>query len=536
MCIRDRGSFDRVYTLFQEKCITCHNHAANFVIDLEGAGATLFEKKQSVYNNIVNKTPITDHAKQAGNKIIYPGRPDKSFLFRKINQNLDPEMHLVMPEEGQSMPPYGSPQLDDVQKETIRQWIIYGANRVGQLFDPALLDSFYSGNAIKSFPSGAPEKPDISEGFQIKMGPFFIEPAGEVEYYQKYKLDLPIDVEVDRIDVFMGNFSHHFLIYDFDSDPGAGIPDGLRKNSNHQNVSLTMAFQSSASLQLPNKTAFFWDKNIVLDLNSHYINYSGSFVYQAEVYINVYFKERGNALHEMKTTLIPKVDIVIPNNGQTIKFEQAVVLPFFGEIFVWAMAGHTHKYGRSSKVYLRNANGTKGQLIYDGSCPEGIPGCEVPYFNYQHIPFSIFKPLQAINMSRGFIHEATYMNDGPETVRWGPTSDDEMMLVVLSYVQDTSGITTPLIMTPMETSAITISPNPAQKEILVEWPSSFKDPIIQLTDLTGKIVLNTKALQGSSGSQLELPPLPEGIYILLVIDKISGLVDAKKLYIQSGGQ
>jgi hypothetical protein len=506
------------------------------MIDLEGAGATLFEKKQSVFNNIVNKTPLTGYAAQAGNKIIYPGRPDKSFLFRKINQNLDPEMHLVLPEEGQFMPPYGAPQMDDVQKETIRQWIVYGANRVGELFNAALLDTFYSGGAIKSFPGGAPEKPDVTEGVQIKMGPFYIAPAGEVEYYQKYKLDLPFDAEVDRIDVFMGNFSHHFLIYDFDSDPGAGIPDGLRKNANHQNVSLTMAFQSSASLQLPNKTAFFWDKNIVLDLNSHYINYSGGFVYQAEVYVNVYFKEEGNALHEMKTALIPKLDIVIPNHGQTVKFEQPVVFPGLGEIFVWAMAGHTHKYGRSSKVYLRNANGTKGQLIYDGACPEGIPGCPVPYFNYQHIPFTIFNPLQPINMSRGFIHEATYNNDGPGTVRWGPTSDDEMMLVVMSYVQDTAGIITPLTMTPLESSAITISPNPAQKNILVEWSASFKDPIIQLTDLTGKKVLHIQSLASSTSHSVELPQLPEGMYILMVIDKNNGMVDAKKLYIQSEGQ
>src|SRR5690606_8746505 len=113
----------------------------------------------------------------------------------------------------------------------------------------------------------------------------------------------------------------------------------------------------------------------------------------------VYFKEEGNALHEMQTSLIPKLDIFIPNNGQTVKFEQPVVVPGLGEVFVWAMAGHTHKYGRSYKVYLRNANGTKGQLIYDGACPEGIPGCQVPYFNYQHIPFSIFNPLQPIQMS-----------------------------------------------------------------------------------------------------------------------------------------
>jgi hypothetical protein len=512
-----QGDFDRVYAIFQQHCTGCHGSGQTAMLNLEGVGGQAEARKSDVYNRLVGKIPVNPGAAGAGKALVYPGRIDKSFLFHKINQGLDPYYTLNSPDEGEAMPPEGHAPLSDVEKETIRQWILYGAKRQGTSFETHLLEDYYNGSAIASFPDGPPSAPAEGEGIQLRMGPFYIPPTGEVEYFQKHELSLPFDAEIDRIDVLFGNFSHHFLLYDFDRDPGAKIPHGLRPDPLHEDVSLVMAFQSPESLRLPPKTAFFWDKNIVLDLNTHYINYSGSFVYQAEVYIHIYYKERGTALHEMNTALLPKTDIVIPNNEQTIRFEQTIANPALGEIFVWAMAGHTHKYGRSYKVYERTMSGAKGNLIYDGACAEGIPGCSAPYFDYQHIPFRMFQPLHALDLRRGFIHEATYRNDGSDTVRWGPTSDDEMMLLVVSYVTDTTGITTSSPALQDDLPVCRVYPNPTNGLLKVEWPEGFAGAVGVVYDRMGRIVLEKE-----QPHELDMSGRPAGIYLLEVRDSKTG--------------
>ena len=82
------------------------------------------------------------------------------------------------------------------------------------------------------------------------------------------------------------------------------------------------------------------------------------------------------------------------------------------------------------------------ELIYDASCPNGIPGCASPFFDYQHIPMRYFEPLYTVQTgaSGGFFHEASWLNDGPSPVWFGATSDDEMMVLVMMYLTDTTGL------------------------------------------------------------------------------------------------
>ena len=181
----------------------------------------------------------------------------------------------------------------------------------------------------ESFPDGPPVAPDSEDGFQIKMGPFFLAPGGslndELEFFQKYALDLPEDTEVIRMDTRISGASHHFLAYSYDSPEAANnIQPGLRLNSFHNNVTLVEAVQGTSDIVLPEGSAFKWEKDIVLDLNSHYINYSLNLPYKAEVYWNIYTQEAGMAAQEMKTELIPNLSIVIPNNEEHISLGQNI--------------------------------------------------------------------------------------------------------------------------------------------------------------------------------------------------------------------
>ncbi|MFT5802947.1 MAG: hypothetical protein ACI956_002771, partial [Nonlabens sp.] len=368
----------KVYQVFQEKCATCHDNASpQSGLDLEGAGATEAARYADVYNNIVDATPANTYAAGETYDYIYKGRPDKSFLFRKVSQGLEQSINMHQDEEG-TMPPSNQTQLTDVEKEMIRQWILYGAPQSGEVVDQDLIELYYSGQGIASFDT-PPPAPDPSEGFQIKMGPFYLQPQGqpgaELEYFQKYELELPEDVDVDRIDMKIATSSHHFIIYNFQFPWAAStVPHGLRLNPDHTSISLVTAVQESTDLQLPETTAFKWQNDMILDLNSHYINYSATMAYQAEAYFNVYTKPAGTAEHEMKTELIVNGNIPIDNDANTVTYSQVYTDNSAGEVFVWGLMGHTHKYGRDYKAYKRE-NGQQGELIYDASCSEGIPGC-----------------------------------------------------------------------------------------------------------------------------------------------------------------
>ena len=290
-----------------------------------------------------------------------------------------------------------------------------------------------------AFPDNPPPAPDPSEGFQLKMGPFFMEPSGEIELFTKYQLDNEENIEVNRIEVQISNFSHHFIIYDYEGAANS-VPDGYRFDQDHtQDISFVASVAASSDIQLPEKTAYFWGPNHVLDLNSHYINFDTDKVYQSEAYVNVYFQDSGIALHEMKSNLIPNFRIDVPNTGEIItETAQVRYAPFLegvvpDEAFVWNIGGHTHRYGAGYKIWTTKDN-QKDELIYDGSCPGGVPGCVAPFFDYQHIPIRQWDEFLYVDFKEGLFHEAQYINDGPESVAWGPTSKDEMMLFGVFYI------------------------------------------------------------------------------------------------------
>ncbi len=531
----------KVYRIFQEKCVACHSNAdpqAN--LDLEGGGATESERAGEVYNNVFKAIPTNAHAAGKGYQQIYPGRPDKSFIFRKINDALEATIELDA-NEGGNMPPMGSPQLSEVEKELVRQWIFFGAPPQGEVVEEQLLYDFYHTNGAKSFPDGPPPAPAPDEGFQFKMGPFYLNPAGEpgneLEFFQKFALDLPEDVEVNRIDIRISNYSHHFILYNFSSplEELDYVPDGFRLEPDHTDIGLMTAVQEATDLKLPEGTAFKWDKDIVFDLNSHYINYLAGQTYQAEAYVNVYTQPLGTAAQEMKSELFANLNIYIPNDENPHSAQQTIGTGLGGNdgnIYLWGLMGHTHRYGTGYKVWTRE-NGAQKDLIYDASCSQGVPDCVFNSFDYQHIPLRYFEPLTPIRttINSGLIHEASWVNDGPEPVSFGPTSEDEMMVLILMYTEDTTG----LIQTNTnETLALAgeaplkVYPNPMQDHTVFELLPEWGAVDLQLFDVLGREVFAAYQIT-ESNYRLERGNLDQGMYLYQVRDEQGRLRTGKLL-------
>lgn len=457
-----------VYKVMQDHCISCHsNGSPSAGLDLEGSGSTDAQRWATVYNNIVDISPANAVAAAEGDTYVYPGRPDRSYLFNKLNNGLEPSLSLGAG-EGDPMPFNENTTMSDYEKEIIRQWILFGAKQNGNQFDEERIANYYNIGGVEAFPDGPPPAPAAEEGFQIKMGPFFLkeggQPGDELEFFQKYQLNLPDDTEVIGLDHLFSGSSHHFIVYKYNTPEASNsIPDGLRLESYHDDINLVTAVQEKIRIDLPVGSAFSWNKDDMLDLNSHYINYSVGEVYKAEAYLNVYTQTKGTAAQEMKTELIPNLSIFVPNNESLVTVTQPIWANGLGDIHIWGLMGHTHKYGKDYKVWLRE-NGDKGELVYDASCAQAVPGCIAPNFDYQHIPLRLYEPFLEVNMDNpsGLIHEASWVNDGPEPLFFGVTSDDEMMVLIMMYLEDIEGVVATQEPA-LPQASIEVYPNPMQE-------------------------------------------------------------------------
>jgi Secretion system C-terminal sorting domain len=528
---QQRSTFEAVYGILQTKCSGCHNNASPSAgLDLVGAGATTTEKAAAVLKNLVSITPKNTAAADKGHKLIYPGRADLSFLFRKINGNLEATIAALGAAEGSAMPKSDPSKLSNFEKEMIRQWILFGAQEKGTFVKEQTVQDFYDGKGKAAY-NEPPAAPKPEEGFQIKMGPFFIDPDGEIEFFQKWETFAKQEVEVPRIDFLMSNYSHHLIMYNYNAPENANtVKPGLRKDPYHRDVTMVAAVQNPRDLQLPEGTAFYWGKNIVLDLNTHYINYSATQPYRAEAYYNVYTQPKGKAKQQMFSILVPNLGISIKNDSKLTTFKQDVVysqsVPI-KDIYVWAVAGHTHKYGKDYKVYLKNTDGSKGDMLYDGACPNGVPACTSPTFDYQHIPIRYFTPLRKTDIKQGIIHEAAWLNNGDKTVAFGPTSDDEMMVMVLMFTLAPLATPTNEI---KELEGVSVFPNPAQEVVYLSGLPVQNAVKFTLYDVLGRAVLQKRAFHVYQLS-VERGDLQNGIYLYRLEDD-AGRVKTGKLLLK----
>lgn len=526
-------TWDMAYNVIQTNCGSCHISGHESGLDLSG---TIDE----VYANLYNISPTNAVSAAKGYKRVYPGHPYKSFIFNKINNSLALDVTL---EAGEGIAcPQGADPLNNKDIELIRQWIIYGAFESDTLVDIALINDFYDNDGIQSIVS-PPAPPAPGEGYQVHFGPFFLWPETEHEYWQRFDLNIPENVEVNRVETFMGEYSHHFITYRY-TTPGIGAAavQGIHDLAAIDvfNTVLVSANQYAFNLVLPENTAYFWDANTVLDLNSHYLNYSLGKSEACEAYLNIYTQPSGTAIQEMIPVLLSDDSFLIPNDGVEYTHDS----PAYDnsadpedEIFMWGMSSHTHNNASDFDIYARNADGTKGEQLFDASCgaTEGIPGCLDEIYDYRHPPIRYWPTMKSIKPKYGIISETSWINNEAYPLSFGLTSFDEMQVTFYFYVNDTAGLNLPVGINNVLVAddAIKIFPNPATDIIYINSDINLSGAIIYIADLTGKILeqqLPESINNGSNYYQLGVAGLPAGIYLINIINE-NGIIRSEKIVV-----
>lgn len=429
-----QSTYSDIYNIFQAKCTgACHTSTSP-------SGNLILNGTQSaVYTALVNVTPTNPVAAAKGNKRIAPGYPERSFLFRKCNSSFDSYYEALDSGEGDAMP-QNQASLTPQEMEKIRQWIYFGAPQTGIVIQDSTINDFYAGQGMA--PLAIPPAPSANQGFQIRLGPILLEPYREVEYFKKHQLQLPDSLEVNRVEIFMNTQSHHFIIYKFNPGSSGSFPDGLRTpNQSPSGIATAPVIiaQYNKDFELPQGTAFKWPLGTALDLNYHVINYSADSIFPAYAYANIYTQPKGTAQHEMFSNLIlyskynnPAI-FYIPNNSTNKTFTDTFALPNSPYIMnLWQLSTHTHQWGRDYDIYKRNADGTRGVQLYEGFYDRNYTFNQ-GFYDWAHPPVREFDPLEPIALKDGLIHEAVFNNNGNDTVFFGLTSNDEMMLITVMY-------------------------------------------------------------------------------------------------------
>ncbi|MBI1286682.1 MAG: T9SS type A sorting domain-containing protein [Flavobacteriales bacterium] len=518
-------SFERVKTIFNNNCtIGCHSGSnPSGQLNLSGTVA-------EVYAELAGVVPVNPAAVSAGLKLVDPGYPERSFLFAKIAADIDPVSHLVQA-MGTQMP-QNSPHLAYEDIEMVRQWILFGADTVSDYVDPQLLSDYYNGTMGMSRMEPLPI-PDPSEGIQIHYGPFFLAPLEEREFFYKYSTDLTDPTEVNRVNIEINDFGHHTALYRYYPNQDTNFAPGLRPVNSildaagvYYTADIIGQWPNSQDVVLPEGAAFFWNANVVLDLNYHLPNYSSDSILAGEFYMNVYTQPSGTAQEEMKSSPVyyggndPSALVIPPGTTDSVyritQYETDTTYTWY----IWSIMAHTHKTGQDFQVWMRNPDGTKGDNIYNGHYDDTY-SFDQGYYDWQHPPFRTFDDeLLEVNFTNGLIHEATFTNPGQNTIYFGLTTEDEMYVTYIQYVEEplTAGIEEQNGLAP---NPLKVYPNPTNGTINLAFDVTERDQFqVVLLNEMGQEVYRSSANCSIGRQRISLDKqtlgLSEGLYFVKV--------------------
>lgn len=527
------GTFDDVKTLLSTSCTYSNCH------DAQNPAAGLdFSMGADIYSQMVGVAPFNEAAAAKGYDLVKPGDPARSFLYRKINHGLHNDSNLEGG-QGNNMP---GTAMDAHDIELVRQWILFGAKDNNTTYvDPSILEEYYTDGGLERIEAPAP--PPEGEGFQLHFGPIFLEPNEELEYIYRYEVQNEDPLEINSFDVAMNDQSHHFLFFKFNEGAENNQQDGLLEITTASSISGTaIAITSdtkmiggwaySKAINLPEKTAYYWDDNEILKFNYHILNYSSSAVMPAEIYVNVHTQDLGTATHEMHSEfhLDNPFNLFIPPGEHSFEwnFDDFDEANPSDSVHIWALGAHTHQYGTDFDVYLQE-DGQQGEQVYEGFYNVDYT-INQGFYDYAEPAFRFYDDFLTIKADDGLLVTADYNNTSDGTVGFGLTTEDEMFGMFIQYLEgDISDLfEEPMDTTPIDTTDMTfinflpdyqnlhVYPNPTEGVINIDLTNINEDVTVKIFNVLGQVIYEQKVTSANSLHSIDLQGNRNGFYFVQI--------------------
>jgi len=410
--------------IWDKNCTSCHQEGTS-----AAKQSNLILTADASYEQLVDVLPHNAAALEdglvrvgtEGLKSIYD-----SYLWEKVNWPDYAHYYDDHPDYGALMP-QGGQALTNGELRFISEWIIAGAPNEGDVVDRSLLDD----TDRFEVPSGefARLEPP-TQGLQLNVGPFDIQPGTEREFLFFKELNNDEDIYINRLEVTMREGSHHFILYDY--------PLGNRPTENEYRDYYTESggFNAFTALSVLNQryvagtqlkdTDYSFPEGVALripadagfDLNSHYVNRTDE-VRSGEVSVNLHTIPKGEVKHVAENIFESYQDFSLPANEETT-IER--VSTFNERMHVFQLTSHAHQFMTEFEIYIEGGD-RDGELIF--------------YTNdWEHPPLLTFDPPITLEPGEGLRSRATYDNTTNRTLKFGLLSEDEMMIVFGAFYTD----------------------------------------------------------------------------------------------------
>jgi hypothetical protein len=413
------SSFQLIQTrIFSKSCAVSGCHTAGSQM-AEESGLVL--DPGVAYASLVNVAPKNANALDDGMLRVKPGSFAQSFLFHKLD---DVDDH----HEGRygNPMPLGLKPITAGQLEYIRLWIDAGAPDTGVVADSRLLDDT---TAIVGQPFTPLAPP--AQGYQLKAGPFEVQPNFERELFVYRPVGNTSEVFVNRIETKMRRGSHHLQLLSFITGTPKSIippvdvvrdirnPDGSMNEANTRAMGYHIFFGGSmtqyGTYTFPQGVALRLPPNAAIDFNSHYVNKTSSSV-TGEAYANLYTVDKSQVQHEALPIVMSNQNLSLPPK-QTTTLTKTFTASKTMTVFL--LTSHTHKLGKEFLIKI-SGGARDGEVIYRS-------------LDWQHPLIKVFDTPIVLKPGEGLTSVVTYDNDTDNPVNFGLTSEDEMNFIFGYY-------------------------------------------------------------------------------------------------------
>lgn len=520
--------FQRVYNVLNTKCqnSTCHSATSSEALKFDGT-------ETAVYSSIFNVSSANPSSIAKHEKLVKPQHPYYSFLLRKVaGESFDTDLAIDTATEGQLMLDTSGQPLSKKEIEFIRQWIMFGAKKTYSGSDAQpnwqLVSDYYDNPSIAFLPK--PAKPAAGTGIQLRMGPVFLPTSGSVEqeWMELQEVNFPYPAAITKIDGFMNQQSHHFLLFKFDDTTSANAKNADRNynmdlisvanlnTSFDGNKQLTAAWQDDAEMQLPAGTAIYWDQKTVLDMNYHVKNYSATSVLPCDFYFNIYYQQRTPSLIEMKAHLVNNAALFIPQGVHTLDYDDPDNNMSTKEVrYLWNLTSHAHKYGTDYDLYIRDTSGTISTQIYEGFY-DYTNNVNIGHYTWDHPSIEYWPSLYPVHFGKHNGHKSgivarTTWDVQQSFVTFGFTTNDEMQLFYYMYTtQD-----------PAAVSAINDDEQKAISFQVIPNPMSSTGKLVYVLDNASTVEASVIDVTGKTVTQLSKENQTEGVHTITLDSNLS---------------
>lgn len=394
----DNGVFAHIRReVFATTCttISCHSRdAAKGGLVLEGMLA---------YSQLYQVKSSNSAANAAGLLRVNPGKPEESFLYKKV-------ANLLSEDEGKRMPDELGRPLSQAKIDLIQHWIRDGA--VPSTTDDIIL-------------------PKPFRGEQLSIPPFPVPPGKEIQRNYYFKLKNEEEIWINRVEFLYPPGSHHLNLFTgapkpyedgYFEDDFKVVPFGswsLRASSQ----------QGRLQWRLPSGVGMRMEPHQQILAQIHFVNI-GSQVSPVGgcAAINLHTMEFNpqNPPMTLGSLFLQNKNIRIPPETEEISFDYGITLDHYNHnvpVKLAAVTGHFHWRGKKFEIRLWDGLNRKA----DGSPQPGefdrMGGDNTIYLsdNWDEPPFILYgDDGPAVPQGWGVIYRTTYANATDRLFCFGP--------------------------------------------------------------------------------------------------------------------